>query len=134
MSQYPPVRIVRPAQFDRGTAQTPGSERRSAIAADNGVATKLWGGTFVVEPGAKTGIHHHGEQETIAYVLEGDCSVRWGESGEYSEAAHVGDFIHVPAWLPHMEINPSEDHRFVWVVVRSTAQPIVVNLPDNYWT
>jgi uncharacterized RmlC-like cupin family protein len=47
--------------------------------------------------------------------------------------AHVGDFIHVPAWLPHMEINPSEEHRFVWVVVRSTAQPIVVNLPDNYW-
>jgi uncharacterized RmlC-like cupin family protein len=47
--------------------------------------------------------------------------------------AHVGDFIHVPAWLPHMEINPSEEHRFVWVVVRSTAQPIVVNLPDYYW-
>jgi uncharacterized RmlC-like cupin family protein len=133
MSQYPPVRIVRPAQFDRGTAQTPGSERRSAIAADNGIATKLWGGIFTVEPGAKTGIHHHGEQETIAYVLEGDCLVRWGESGEYSEAAHAGDFIHVPAWLPHMEINPSEDRRFVWVVVRSTAQPIVINLPDNYW-
>ena len=89
MSQYPPVSIVRPPQFDRGTAQTPGSERRSAIAADNGVATKLWGGTFVVEPAAMTGIHHHGEQETIAYVLEGDCLVRWGESGEYSEAAHA---------------------------------------------
>jgi hypothetical protein len=29
----------------------------------------MWGGVFVVEPGAKTGIHHHGEQETIAYVL-----------------------------------------------------------------
>jgi uncharacterized RmlC-like cupin family protein len=72
MSKYPPVRIVRPAQFDRGTAQTPGSERRAAIAADNGIATKLRGGIFVVEPGAKTGIHHHGEQETIAYVLEGD--------------------------------------------------------------
>ena len=133
MSSYPPVRIVRPDQFDRGTAQTPGSERRSAIAADNGVATKLWGGIFTVKPGAKTGIHHHGEQETIAYVLEGDCLVRWGESGEYSEAAQAGDFIHVPAWLPHMEINPSEDHRFVWVVVRSTAQPIVINLPDDYW-
>jgi uncharacterized RmlC-like cupin family protein len=133
MSKYFPIRIVRPDQFDRGTAQTPGSERRAAIAVDNGIATALWGGIFVVEPGAKTGIHHHGEQETIAYVLEGDCLVRWGESGEYSESAHAGDFIHVPAWLPHMEINPSEDHRFVWVVVRSTAQPIVINLPDNYW-
>jgi uncharacterized RmlC-like cupin family protein len=133
MSKYSPVRIVRPTQFDRGTAQTPGSERRSAIAADNGIATELWGGIFVVAPGAKTGIHHHGKQETIAYVLEGDSLVRWGEGGEHSATAHAGDFIHVPAWLPHMEINPSVDHRLVWVVVRSTAQPIVINLPDNYW-
>jgi uncharacterized RmlC-like cupin family protein len=133
MSQYPPVHIVRPAQFDRGTAQTPGSERRSGIAFDNGIATTLWGGIFIVEPGVKTGIHHHGEQETIAYVLEGESLIRWGENGEYSAVAHPGDFIHVPAWLPHMEINPSKDRRFVWVVVRSTAQPIVINLPDNYW-
>jgi uncharacterized RmlC-like cupin family protein len=133
MSKYSPVRIVRPDQFDRGTAQTPGSERRAAIAADNGIDTALWGGIFVVEPGAKTGIHHHGKQETTAYVLEGDCAVRWGERGEFSAVAHASDFIHVPAWLPHMEIIPSEDHRFVWVVVRSTAQPIVINLPDNYW-
>jgi len=133
MSKYSPVCIVRPTQFDRGTAQTPGSERRSAIAANNGIATELWGGIFVVEPGARTGIHHHGKQETIAYVLEGDSLVRWGEGGEHSATAHAGDFIHVPAWLPHMEINPSGDHRFVWVVVRSTAQPIVINLPDNYW-
>ena len=78
-------------------------------------------------------LKEYGKQETIAYVLEGDCAVRWGERGEFSAAAHAGDFIHVPAWLPHMEINPSEDHRFVWVVVRSTAQPIVINLPDDYW-
>jgi uncharacterized RmlC-like cupin family protein len=133
MSQYQPVHIVRPAKFDRGTAQTPGSERRSGIAVDNGIATTLWGGIFIVEPGAETGIHHHGKQETIAYVLEGESLIRWGENGEYSAVAHPGDFIHVPAWLPHMEINPSKDQRFVWVVVRSTAQPIVINLPDSYW-
>jgi uncharacterized RmlC-like cupin family protein len=133
MSRYQPVRIVQPALFDRGTAQTSGSERRSAVAVDKGIATTLWGGIFIVDPGAKTGIHHHGEQETIAYVLEGDCLVRWGESGEYCAAAHAGDFIHVPAWLPHMEINSSEDHHFAWVVVRSTAKPIVINLPDSYW-
>jgi uncharacterized RmlC-like cupin family protein len=133
MSQDQSVRIVSPAFFDRGTVQTPGSERRSAIVADKGIETGLWGGMFIVEPRAKTGIHHHGEQETIAYVLEGYCMVRWGESGEYSAFAHAGDFIHVPPWLPHMEINPSEDHRFTWVVVRSTPDPIVINLPDSYW-
>ena len=49
----------------------------------------MWGGIFIVEPGAKTGIHHHGEQETIAYVLEGECEMRWGDRGEFSSAAEA---------------------------------------------
>ena len=133
MSRYQPVRIVQPALFSRGTAQTPGSERRSAISVETGIDTALWGGIFIVEAGAKTGIHHHGEQETIAYVLEGYCSVRWGEHGEFSAVAQPGDFIHVPAWLPHMEINQSRNSQCVWVVVRSTPEPIVINLPDDTW-
>jgi hypothetical protein len=32
-----------------------------------------------------------------------------------------------------MEINPSNEHPFRWIVVRSTPDPIVVNIPDNYW-
>jgi uncharacterized RmlC-like cupin family protein len=69
----------------------------------------------------------------IAYVLSGICEVRWGERGESVARAKAGDFIHVPAFLPHMEINPSNQDSFRWVVVRSTATPIVVNLPDNTW-
>jgi uncharacterized RmlC-like cupin family protein len=133
MTRHQPVRIIQPALFDRGTAQTPGSERRSTIAVEVGIKTALSAGISIVEPGARTGIHHHGEQETIAYVLEGDCCVRWGERGEFSARACSGDFIHVPAWLPHMEINQSTDTRCAWAVVRSTAKPIVINLPDDSW-
>jgi uncharacterized RmlC-like cupin family protein len=93
----------------------------------------MWGGIFIVEPGAKTGIHHHGEQETIAYVLDGECVVRWGERGEFSGHAKAGDFIHVPCLLPHMEMNVSQEKPFRWVVIRSTSTPIVINLPDTYW-
>ena len=127
------IHIVSPAEFDSGTAQTPGSERRAAIAPTLGISSAIWGGLFEVEPGSRTGIHHHGEQETIAYVLRGDCYVRWGERGEFGASAHEGDFIHVPAWLPHMEINNSHERSFEWIVVRSTAMPIVVNLPNDYW-
>jgi uncharacterized RmlC-like cupin family protein len=133
MSKYLPITIVNPARFDRGTAQTPGSERQAALAPALGVQTGLWGGIFIVEPGAKTGIHHHGEQETIAYVLEGECEVRWGERGEFSAIARAGDFIHVPGFVPHMEVNASQEKPFKWVVVRSTPEPIVVNLPDTCW-
>ena len=127
------IHIVSPVQFDLGTAHTSGSERRAAIAPELGIESAIWGGLFEVEPGARTGIHHHGEQQTIAYVLSGVCEIRWGTSGESVALAKAGDFVHVPAFLPHMEINPSNLEPFRWVVVRSTPTPIVVNLPDDTW-
>src|SRR6202795_1189516 len=134
MSSSAEIHIVSPAQFDRSTAQTSGSERRAAIAPALGIASAIWGGLFEVEPESRTGIHHHGEQETIAYVLSGICEVGRGARGEFRARAKAGDFIHVPAFLPHMEINPSKLEPFRWVVVRSTATPIVVNLPADIWS
>src|ERR1700734_717312 len=84
MSGYLPLSVVHPAAFDPGTAQTSGSLRLAAVTHTLGIQTGLWGGTFLVEPGARTGIHHHGKQETIAYVLEGESRVEWGERGEHS--------------------------------------------------
>src|ERR1700748_2460242 len=133
MSSAAAIHIVSPAEFGLGTAQTPGSERREAVAPARGIASAIWGGLFEVEPGERTGIHHHGEQETIAYVLSGVCEIRWGGRGEFAARAKAGDFIQVPAFLVHMEINPSSQEPFRWVVVRSTATPIVINLPDNTW-
>src|ERR1700721_1525379 len=127
------IHIVSPPAFDRGTAQTPGSERRAAIAPALGIASAIWGGVCEVDPGSQTGIHHHGEQDTIAYVLSGTSEVRWGERGEFDATLQAGDFLYVPAWLPHQEINPSNEKPFQWIVVRSTSEPIVVNLPDDFW-
>jgi len=79
------------------------------------------------------GIHHHGEQHTIVYVLIVFCYVRWGERGEWNATLQAGDFLYVPAWLPHQEINPSKDVPFQWIVVRSTPEAIVVNLSDDFW-
>jgi uncharacterized RmlC-like cupin family protein len=93
----------------------------------------MWGGTFLVEPGARTGIHHHGEQHAIAFILSGTSYIRWGDRGEFNATARAGDFLFIPAWLPHQEVNPSNDIPFRWVVVRSTSEPIVVNLRDDFW-
>jgi uncharacterized RmlC-like cupin family protein len=131
--QHPSIHVVRPEQFDSGTAQTPGSKRYAAIHSGAGIEAPIWGGVFLVEPGASTGIHHHGEQHTIAYVLSGSSYVRWGQRGEYNATIRAGDFLYVPARLPHQEINPSSEVPFQWIVVRSTSEPIVVNLPDDFW-
>jgi uncharacterized RmlC-like cupin family protein len=127
------ISVVRPDQFSEGTSQTPGSQRLAAVSTDLGIHSALWAGTFLVKPGAQTGIHHHGLQETVAYVLEGESFIQWGERGEHSLTARVGDFVHVPAWLVHREINRSKDAPFRWVVIRSTSEPIVVNLPEDEW-
>ena len=129
----PTVSVVRPQQFSPATSQTPGSLRHAAICPELGIRSGLWGGTFLVEPGARTGIHHHGPQETVVYVLEGEALVEWGERGEHSATVRAGDFLHVPAWLTHREVNPSPDAPFRWVVVRSSPEPIVVSLPDDWW-
>jgi uncharacterized RmlC-like cupin family protein len=133
LMQYQSIRVVRPGQLDSATAQTPGSQRFAAIHAGAGIESPMWGGLFLVEPGARTGIHHHGEQHTIAYVLSGSSYVRWGERGEFNATLQAGDFLFVPAWLPHQEINPSSEVPFQWIVVRSTSEPIVVNLSDDFW-
>jgi len=127
------IKVVHPHEFSQHTAQTPGSMRLSAISADHGVTSSQWGGIFEVEPLAQTGIHHHGEQDTVVYVLEGEALVRWGDYGENLVTVMKGDFLHVPAWLPHQEVNPSKDESFRWVVVRSTPEPIVVNLREDFW-
>jgi uncharacterized RmlC-like cupin family protein len=127
------IHVVRPDQFDSSTAQTPGSKRTAAVYPGAGIDSPIWGGLFLVEPGARTGIHHHGKQHTIAYVLSGTCYVRWGDRGEFDATAHAGDFLSVPAWLPHQEINPSHEASFQWIVVRSTPEAIVVNLRDDFW-
>ena len=131
--QLQSIRVVRPDQLDSATAQTPGSQRSAAIHSGAGIESPIWGGLFRVEHGARTGIHHHGEQDTIVYVLSGSSYVRWGEQGEFNATAQAGDFLYVPARLPHQEINPSGEIPFLWVVVRSTSEPIVVNLPDDFW-
>jgi uncharacterized RmlC-like cupin family protein len=75
MSKYPPVRIVSPAQFDRATAQTPGSPRRAALAPNLGVKTALWADSLWSSRRARPLSTHHGEQKTIAYALKGECNV-----------------------------------------------------------
>src|SRR5882762_4021251 len=81
--QYQSIRVAHPEQFVSVTAQTPGSKRSAAIHPGAGISSPMWGGLFLVEPGAHRGIHHHGEQHTIAYVLSGSSYVRWGD-GESS--------------------------------------------------
>jgi uncharacterized RmlC-like cupin family protein len=122
------IRIVRAGEFDTNTPQTPGMTRAAAITHATAGASKLWAGTVVVQPNVKTGAHHHGELETVLYIVKGRARFRWGEHLEFVDEAGPGDFIYVPPFVPHQEINARPDEPVEAVVVRSGQEPIVVNL------
>ena len=122
------IKIVRSNELDSNTPQTPGMTRAAAITHARTGAAKLWAGTVVVQPDAKTGPHHHGELETVLYIVRGRARMRWGHQLEFSGEAGPGDFIYVPPFVPHQEINASPDELCEAVVVRSGQDPIVVNL------
>jgi uncharacterized RmlC-like cupin family protein len=121
------VRIVKAGDLDPNTAQTPGMSRAAAITRARMGAEKLWAGTVTILPSAKTGAHHHGDLESVIYVVKGKARMRWGERLEFLAEAGPGDFIYVPPYVPHQEINAA-DEVLECVLMRSGQDPVVVNL------
>jgi uncharacterized RmlC-like cupin family protein len=101
------VRIVSSSKLDPNTPQTPGMTRAAAI---------------------NRAPHHHGELESIIYIISGRARMRWGERLEFVAEAGPGDFIFVPPFVPHQEINANANEPLACVVVRSDQEPVVVNL------
>lgn len=126
--KYDGVRVIPAGSLDGNTAQTPGMDRKAAINAARVGAQKIWAGTVNIHPNAKTGAHHHGELESVIYVLRGKARMRWGETLEFVAEAGPGDFIYVPPFVPHQEINASPDEVLECVLVRSDNEAVVVNL------
>jgi uncharacterized RmlC-like cupin family protein len=122
------VRVIPAGSLDANTAQTPGMERAAAINFARVGAQKIWAGTVHILPNAKTGAHHHGALESVIYVVRGRARMRWGERLEFTAEAGPGDFIYVPPYVPHQEINALPNETLECVLVRSDNEAVVINL------
>jgi uncharacterized RmlC-like cupin family protein len=122
------VRVIPAGTLDSNTPQTPGMDRAAAVNFARVGAQKIWAGTVHIHPDAKTGAHHHGALESVIYVISGRARMRWGESLEFTAEAGPGDFIFIPPYVPHQEINASADEELQCVVVRSDNEAVVINL------
>jgi len=122
------VKVIPGNQLDSNTAQTPGMTRAAAINYARAGAQKIWAGTVTIEANAKTGAHHHGALESVIYVVRGRARMRWGDHLEYVAEAGPGDFIFIPPYVPHQEINAHSEERLECVVIRSDNEAVVVNL------
>jgi uncharacterized RmlC-like cupin family protein len=121
------IKVVKAADRSCETPDTKGMNRRVAISGRGG-SQALWAGTNHIKPGEITGAHHHGHLESVIYIISGYALMRWGERLEYITKAGPGDFLLVPAWMPHQELNASETEDLHCALVRSGVEEIVVNL------
>jgi uncharacterized RmlC-like cupin family protein len=122
------IRVIPSSELDHNTPQTPGMTRSAAITHARAGAQKLWAGKVIVAPDVRSGPHHHGELETVTYIVRGRARFRWGERLEFAAEAGPGDFVYVPPYVPRQEINADRDEPVEGVVVRSGLEPVVVNL------
>ena len=122
------VRVIPAGSLDTNTAQTPGMDRHAAINHARVGAQKIWAGTVTIHANAKTGAHHHGHLESVIYVVRGRARMRWGERLEFVAEAGPGNFIYVPPYVLHQEINARREEPLECVLVRSDGEAVVVNL------
>jgi uncharacterized RmlC-like cupin family protein len=124
------VKVIRPNQRDTSTAQTPGMHREAGICAGTAGSEGLWMGTAVNAPGAASGAHHHGQNESGIYILRGRVRFRWGDNLEHIVDTEPGDFVFVPPFEVHMEENLDPANEAELLLARNSQEAVVVNVPD----
>lgn len=129
-----PIVRIRGCELSGETAQTNGMRRLEAVSGATVGSRRLWVGRTHVVAGARSGDHHHGEAETVIYVVEGNPRFVFADGApdaweEITVDTEPGDFVFVPPYVPHREENPGAGEAVV-VISRSTQSGIVVNLPD----
>ena len=125
------VTVVRRADLDASTSQTPGLLRLAAVSEKTVSSRWIWMGYSMLAPGLVTGVHHHGDSETALFILSGHG--RWwiGEGLNEPREAGPSDFVFIPPNVVHYEENCSSTEVVQMIVARSTQEAVVVNLDDG---
>ncbi len=116
-----PVLLVTPSDRRPGP-QTPGMDRQQAFVTDG-----MWSGFVRTAAGMTSGWHHHGDYETVIYVITGAFRIEFGPGGSHTVEAVPGDFLYVPRDAVHRESNPTSVPADI-IVVRSGAGESTYNV------
>ena len=104
---------------------TPGLTRERAFVSDG-----MWAGFASTEPHVTTAWHHHGEHETVIYVVSGALRIDCGPGGAHAVAGGPGDFVRVPRGAIHRESNPADvENQLVVVRIGHGAPTVNVDAP-----
>ena len=107
---------VRPKETFISKQQLPNFE---GISAQTAGAKHLCMHLIIIPPGGKAVAHYHNGYETTIYIIKGRAETRYGEKLEHSSINEAGDFLFIPANLPHQPVNLSETDEVIAVVARN---------------
>jgi uncharacterized RmlC-like cupin family protein len=122
-------RVVRSGQSylgKQGLSYTPG------VSSESVGAKALWLGSVPVPPGGRTKAHIHEHHESAFYMVSGEEVELWtGDELQHRELAHSGDYLYIPAGVPHVAVNrTSTAALFVGARTDPHEQESVVMRPD----
>src|SRR6266508_1398346 len=124
----PTCRIIRPHDRVQGKQAL---TFMSGISAQSVGAKGISMHLLTIQPGERAKVHHHARHETAIYVLSGESAMWYGETLEGHMIAQAGDLIYIPAGVPHLPYNPSDEPcRAVIACTDPNEQESVVLLPE----
>ena len=104
----------------------------AGVSAESTGATGICMHMVTIPPGTRSNPHLHENHETAIYVLSGEAEMWFGESLTEYMMMKAGDYIYIPAGVPHLPSNPNPDVPFVGILARTdpNEQASVVLRPD----
>ena len=120
------VRAGEPYTNKQGLSSAP------AISAETAGASGIHMQLLTIPPGGRAKAHKHEAHETAIYVLSGEAMMDYGERLEQQLTVRPGDFLYIPANVPHLPYNVSETEPCVAVIARTdpNEQESVVLMPE----
>lgn len=132
MDQHSPVKTA--CRVVQAGAEFTGKQQ---LAYQPGISAELVGSQHIhlqlvtIAPGARAKAHKHENHETAIYILSGESEMWWGDRLEHHAVCRAGDFVYIPANVPHLPFNRT-DAPCIAVISRTdpNEQESVVLLPE----
>ncbi len=91
----------------------------AGISADNIGSRGICMHLLTLPPGGRAKAHLHENHETAVYVIRGETRMWYGEKLEQHLVASAGEFVYIPAGMPHLPYNSSQTEPCTALIART---------------
>ncbi len=104
----------------------------AGISAQSCGAQKICMHLLTIPAGGRAKAHLHEDHETAIYIISGEAEMWYGDKLQDHVVCRAGDYVYIPAGVPHLPYNASKDQTCTAVIARTdpNEQESVVLLPE----